>query len=85
MTSHHVAILLLLDDSGKQATVGYLATKAQLSRSATIKAAVELCHKKMLKIHGVMHIERDGYELKTFVYRITPRGRAICVRLREES
>lgn len=83
MTEHHRMLLLLVEEAGTQVTAGYLAGKSGLNIGQVTRAGLELCHKKMLKSHGTLHIERDGHQLKTFVYRITGRGRSMCDRIRD--
>jgi len=82
MTEHHKVILLTIEEAGAQVTVGYLANKLKLPHSAVMQAALELSHKKMVNNSSTLHIDDSGKEYRTFVYRIKPRGREMCQRLR---
>jgi hypothetical protein len=82
MTQHHRILLLLIEAAGTQVTVGYLAARSGLPHSAVMQAALELCHKKMANNSSTLHVDDSGREFRTYVYRIKPRGREMCERIR---
>ena len=81
MTAHHRILILILEEVG-HATSDYLSSKSKLPHAAVLQAMLELCHKKMAKHDNAVHIDVAGNEKKLFIYRIKPRGREMCQRIR---
>lgn len=81
MTPHHRILLVTLDEAGSVATSDYLAHETQLPYHAVCQAMLELSHKKMVTNWRVRHAQ-NGQLATTYCYRIKPRGREMCVRIR---
>jgi hypothetical protein len=82
MTEHHKIVLLTIEEAGSQVTVGYIAHKLRLPPAAVMQAGLELSHKKMVNNSSTLHIDNNGKEFRTYIYRIKPRGREMCQMLR---